>query len=108
MNSLLFNVNLILYSSVSVTHFCSTAFKEFVNMTDIDLIFGTQIRYLKGFNIFYEYNIFLYILFFNMIISFIYLICRPSDRDSLEKQIGQSGPSEALMESVQTSGINKY
>ena len=108
MNSLLFNTNLILLSSISVTHFCATAFREYVSMTDIDLIFGTQIRYLRFFVFFYEYNIFIYALFSLMIIAFIYLICRPHDRTSLENQIGKSGPSEALMESMQSSGISKY
>lgn len=108
MNSFLFNINLILLSSISVTHFCTTAFREYVTMTDIDLIFGTQVKYLKFFVIFSKYNIFIYGLFSLMVISFIYLICRPNDRTSLEKQIGQNGQSEALMESIQSSGINKY
>lgn len=108
MNSLLFNTNLILLSSISVTHFCADAFREYVTMTDIDLIFGTQIRYLRFFVYFYKYNVFIYALFSLMVISFIYLLFRPNDRDSLEKQIGQSGTSEALMESIQSSGINKY
>ena len=102
MNSLLFNTNLILSSSISVTHFCTTAFREYVSMTDIDIIFGTQIKYLRFFVYFYEYNIFIYSLFSLMLISFIYLICRPNDRASLENQIGKSGPNEALMESIQT------
>jgi LMBR1 domain-containing protein 1 len=108
MNSFLFNINLILLSSISVTHFCALAFKEYVSMTDIDLIFGTQIKYLRFFVYFYKYNIFIYALFTLMFISFIYLICRPNDRNSLENQIGKSGPSEALIESIQSSGLSKY
>lgn len=105
MNSLLFNTCLILLSSISVTHFCSRAFREYVSMTDIDIIFGTQIRYLKFFKYFYTYNIFIYGVFSLFIISFIYLLIRPNDRVSLESQIGKSGPSEALMESVHSSGL---
>lgn len=63
MNSFLFNVNLILLASVSVTQFCAGAFREYASMTDIDLIFGTQIRYLKFFAYFYNYNIFEYAIF---------------------------------------------
>lgn len=34
---------------------------------------------------------------------------RPSDRKSLEQYIGsKNGPSEALIESMQNSGLNKY
>lgn len=32
-------------------------------------------------------------------------MCRPSDRQSLEDQIGKNGPSEKLVESMQLSGI---
>lgn len=63
MNSFLFNINLILLTSVSVTQFCAGAFREYATMTDIDLIFGTQIRYLKFFVYFYNYNVFEYLIF---------------------------------------------
>lgn len=65
MNSFLFNINLILITSVSVTQFCAGAFKEYASMTDIDLIFGTQIKYLKFFVYFYRYHIFEYAIFVN-------------------------------------------
>jgi LMBR1 domain-containing protein 1 len=69
-NSFLFNINLILITSVSVTQFCAKAFREYTTMTDIDLIFGTQIRYLKFFFYFYNYNIFEYAIFVNIINTF--------------------------------------
>ncbi len=63
MNSFLFNVGLILLSSVSVTQFCTASFRDYVTMTDIDLIFSTQIRYLKFFAFFYKNHIFEYLIF---------------------------------------------
>lgn len=84
MNSFLFNILIILLSSVSVTQFCSYSFREYGSMTDLDLIFSVQIRYLRFFNYFYRYNIFQYILFGFSILSFIYLICRRRDISSLE------------------------
>ena len=77
MNSFLFNVNLILLASVSVTQFCAGAFREYASMTDIDLIFGTQIRYLKFFAYFYNNNIFEYAIFvrkINLILG-IFICC---------------------------------
>lgn len=59
----MFNVGLIMLASVSVTQFCAASFREYTVMTDIDLIFSTQIRYLVFFNYFYRYHIFEYILF---------------------------------------------
>lgn len=62
-NSFLFNISLILLCSVSVTQFCAAAFKDYTVMTDIDLIFSTQIRYMKFFKYFFQYHIFEYALF---------------------------------------------
>lgn len=70
MNSFLFNIMMIMICSVSVTQFCSTCFAEYTSMTDINLIFGTQIKYLKFFRFFYEYKIFEYTL----CVSFLYKI----------------------------------
>ena len=63
MNSFLFNVSLILLTSVSVTQFCAASFRDYCSMTDIDLIFSTQIRYLYFFIYFYKYHVFEYALF---------------------------------------------
>lgn len=62
MNSFLFNTTLILFSSVSVTQFCANSFRDYVSMTDIDVIFSTQIRYMKFFVYFFENHIFEYAL----------------------------------------------
>lgn len=63
MNSFLFNTNLILLASVSVTQFCAAAFADYAANSDIDLIFSTQIRYLVFFVYFYKYHVFEYALF---------------------------------------------
>lgn len=83
MNSFLFNVVLILLASVSVTQFCSIAFQEYSAMTDIDLIFSSQIKYLKFFSYFYKHHIFEYSLFGIIILSTLYLLIRPSDINSI-------------------------
>lgn len=84
MNSFLFNIMIILLTSVSVTQFLAYSFRDYGTMTDLDLIFSVQIRYLMFFNWFYRYHVFEYILFAFIILSFIYLICRRRDVNSLE------------------------
>jgi len=86
MNTILFNVGLILFTSFSVTQFCAAAFDEYVTFTDIQLIFSVQVRYLVFFVYFYKYHVFEYILLAFAIISFIYLCCsRDTERmDKLE------------------------
>ena len=79
MNSFLFNVSLILISSVSVTQFCSNAFSDYVTFTDIDLIFGVQIKYLRFFVFFYKNFIFEYFFIIIFFFCLIYLLIRPND-----------------------------
>jgi LMBR1 domain-containing protein 1 len=62
MNSFLFNVILILLAAVSVTQFCASAFSQYARLSAIDLIFGTQIKYLRFFTWFYANNVFVYAL----------------------------------------------
>jgi len=75
MNTILFNIGLILFTSFSVTQFCVAAFDDYVTFTDINLIFSVQIRYLVFFVYFYRYHVFEYILLGIAIISLIYLAC---------------------------------
>jgi len=84
MNSFLFNILVILLSSVSITQFCAYSFREYGSMTDIEIIFSYQIKYLMFFNWFYRYHVFEYILFGFAVLSFFYLICRRKDVNSLE------------------------
>ena len=80
MNSFIFNVSLILLGSCSITQFCSDCLYDYVSFTDIDSLFNVMIKHLKFFSIFYEYHIFQYIYFGVFILSFIFLICRPTHR----------------------------
>ena len=84
MNSFLFNILIVLLTSVSVTQFLAYSFRDYGAMTDLDLIFSVQIRYLMFFNWFYRYHVFEYILFACIILSTIYLLCRRTDVNSLE------------------------
>ena len=85
MNSILFNVSLVMLTSVSVIQFSIRAFGEYTSLTDADIIFNTQIKYLTFYNFFFTYNIFEYGMLIISLISFIYLICRPNDTNTVKK-----------------------
>jgi LMBR1 domain-containing protein 1 len=87
MNAFLFNILIVLISSVSITQFCTAAFVDYTAFSDISIIFNVQIRYLVFFVYFYKYNIFPYILVVIFFISLIYLLCRPNDMNSLERMV---------------------
>ena len=85
MNSILFNVMLVMITSVSVIQFSIRAFGEYTSLTDADIIFNTQIKYLSFYGFFFKYNIFEYGLIIIAVISFIYLIFRPNDTNTVKK-----------------------
>ena len=85
MNSILFNVMLVMITSVSVIQFSIRAFGEYTSLTEADIIFNTQIKYLSFYSFFFKNNIFEYGLIIISIISFIYLICRPNDTNTVRK-----------------------
>ena len=85
MNSILFNVMLIMLTSVSVIQFSIRAFGEYTTLTDADIIFNTQIRYLSIYSYCFKYNVFEYGLLGIALISFLYLICRPNDTNTVRK-----------------------
>ena len=62
MSSFLFNVGLLLLSTVAAIQFCADAFSLYANETAISEIFGNEIENLRGIKYLYQYNIFLYSL----------------------------------------------
>eukprot|EP00762_Andalucia_godoyi_P000572 ANDGO_05419.mRNA.1 LIMR family protein DDB_G0293610 len=78
MNSFLFNVSMICFSSVAVVTFSAQAFSVYARFSEGGVLFGVYIRYLKVLTYFWQY----YLYFFWAIagLSFIYLILCPKKR----------------------------
>jgi len=88
MNSFLANTWLVLISSLVVVQFCALAFPVYARDSDINLLFGTQIRYLRFFKYFFNNNVFIYALLICAILATIFLfICPRSDSDRIEKEL---------------------
>lgn len=79
MNSMIFNVMLLLLCSVAVTLFCNNALSMYTRLTSINSMFGVQIRYLTFFRYFYENNVFEYMLLSWAIITCFYLCIKGRD-----------------------------
>lgn len=96
-------------TSVSVNQFCVKAFNEYACMTEIDIIFSTQINYLRFFIYFFDNNIFEYILLGVIVISFFYLICRPSDTKTMKailyRQIERNKQKEVSAQLIELTDI---
>lgn len=85
LNGLIFNVALVLLCVLPVTQFCTDAFSQYARMSDAQLIFGSQFKYLKFFKYFWQYNVFLFAILGLTVLSFIYFMACPSDRAHLAR-----------------------
>jgi len=74
LNSILFNVLMVLLSSATVVQFSQEAFSDYARLTDADVIFAAQIKYLTFYSYFFENNVFLYALLGWFLLSLIYLL----------------------------------
>uniref|UniRef100_A0A7S0S7E8 LIMR family protein n=1 Tax=Mantoniella antarctica TaxID=81844 RepID=A0A7S0S7E8_9CHLO len=74
MSSFLFNVNLIMLSSIAVIQFCAQAFDGYAAETAVSEIFGGEIENLRGLGLLFKYQIFLYAFFVMALLSLIVLI----------------------------------
>jgi len=63
MSSFLFNVGLIMLSSISVIQFCARAFDGYAAETTVSRIFGDELNHLRGIGTLFAENVFMYIFF---------------------------------------------
>jgi len=58
MNSFLFNLWLILTTSVAMVHFLTDTFSQYTRLTSVSYLFGTQVKYMKFFQAFFVNRVF--------------------------------------------------
>jgi LMBR1 domain-containing protein 1 len=85
LNSILFNVEMLLISSAAVVQFAHTAFADYARLTDAEVIFAAQIKYMTFYSFFFEHNIFIYTLLGWFVLALIYLLIRPKDTSGEQK-----------------------
>lgn len=85
MNSILFNVSIIMLTSVAVIQFSIKAFGEYASMTEADIIFNTQIKYYYIIYLFTKYNIFEFVILGMAFLSLIYFLIKPSDKSAFKR-----------------------
>jgi len=80
MNAFLANTWVILLCSIPTVQFCTMAFPIYARYTSIDMMFGTQIKYLPWFKYFWENNVFIFVIVILNVLTLIYLCACPRDR----------------------------
>lgn len=87
MNSFLFNVILMLIASVGVAQLCISSFPSYASNTEIYMIFGLQIRYLRFYSAFYQNNVFSIALIIWTFLTLIYLMITCNKKPAYMKDI---------------------
>lgn len=95
LNSMLFNVLMVLLSSATVVQFSQQAFSDYARLTDADVLFAAQVKYLTFYSIFFEHNVFLYALLAWFVLTIIYLAVRgPRDNDGNQRRRKDKGKKD--------------
>ena len=79
LNSLLANCWILLVCSVPAVQFSASCFPIYARETYVNMLFGTQVQYLRFVSVFWEYNIFVYILVFFNLATLAWLLLCPRD-----------------------------
>ncbi len=82
MSSFMFNVGLVLLCALPVVQFTVTAFPDYARYTHVVNVMGTQVQYLKFFTWFWTEKVFVFALLAMALLTGLYLMCKPADRDS--------------------------
>lgn len=91
LNSILFNVLMVLISSATVVQFAQEAFSDYARLTDADVIFAAQIKYLTFYSFFFENNVFIYALLGWFLLTLIFLLVRgPRDHEGRRRKSKKS------------------
>jgi len=77
MNAILVNILMFNIWAMSLVHFCTISFDEYARLTEVDLIFGAQLKYMTFYKYFFKYTIFPYVLVGWAFVTLIYLMYKP-------------------------------
>jgi LMBR1 domain-containing protein 1 len=80
MNAFIFNTWILLLVVAPAIQFCVEAFPIYSAGSDIDIVFGDQVKYLQFFKYFYVYDIFEFAIVILAGLAAIYLFVFPNDR----------------------------
>uniref|UniRef100_A0A7S1GBQ8 Uncharacterized protein n=1 Tax=Bicosoecida sp. CB-2014 TaxID=1486930 RepID=A0A7S1GBQ8_9STRA len=85
-NSMIFNLMLVLLCVLPVVQFASNAFRDYARLTSVDVIFGSTIKHMEGFRYFFENDIFLYSFLGLTFLALVYFVWSPSEKKRLQKE----------------------
>jgi len=107
MNAFLVNAGLILLCSIPAVQFCVIAFPVYARFSEIDMLFGTQVRYLTFFHYFWDSNVFIIAMLCIVGLSLIVAIVFPTDiARNIDKELERISNDPEREFKVQLTGTN--
>jgi len=107
MNAFLFNTWFILLTAIPATQFCVYAFPIYTNNTQVELIFGTQIKYLTFFHQFYARNVFIIFLICCTGLALIFMpLCARDEAADVEKKLDRIARSSSTTVNMQDLSLD--
>ena len=95
MNSMLFNVSVLVLCSLPVVQFCTYAFDAYARYTTISTLLGVQVKYMEFLSLFFETKAFVYIILILSGVSTMYLGYyhrdESADKKKLENKVKKRG-----------------
>jgi LMBR1 domain-containing protein 1 len=88
MSSFLFNTGLVLLCALPGVQFSASAFQDYARFTTVSQTFNVQLYYLKFFGWFWRSNVFVYAILVILLLTCIYLGCKPKDTAGGKDSIG--------------------
>jgi LMBR1 domain-containing protein 1 len=96
MNAFLFNSWVILLCSLPAVQFCVYAFPIYARFTQADVMFGAQVKYMRFFKYFFNYNVFIIAIMCFAGLTGLYLMLCPKNRaDEIEKELNKLAKSSS-------------
>jgi LMBR1 domain-containing protein 1 len=82
MSSFMFNIGLVLLCALPAVQLAQDAFADYAAFSEIRQLFGVQVHNLKFFNWFFDNNVFISAMLGFMVLTSLYLACRPKDQST--------------------------
>jgi LMBR1 domain-containing protein 1 len=90
LNSLIFNLQLVLFCAPAIIHFQTEIFAKYMIYSVSVEMFVVEVRRMTFFSFFFDYNIFYYAFILITLITFFFLLFKPrSDRLNIQKMIDE-------------------
>jgi len=88
MSAFLANAWIILLCSVPTIQFCVMSFPLYARETQVDMLFGTQIQYMRFLKYFWENDVFVLAMLCVVFLTIVWMVARPKDEAAdIEKEL---------------------